>query len=214
MIPGGILVVCAANVCRSPIAAFSLRCRLAAMQALGRIAVESAGVRVADTLPACTEVAGFQSGRDWQELAHAHRSRPLAESELRLAALVLTSSRDVRSAVVAIAPEQRSRVFTLREAAWLGRGYVGEAQLGGPAAVEAFQRHIDGMRGLRPPPAPARCAPWGRGAEHPLDIRDAHGSRSSAHREAVRAAFDSAREIADLIAGPRFEGAAVARPSA
>lgn len=206
----GVLVVCAANVCRSPMAAFALRCRFAAVPELVGTAVRSAGVRVAETLPACPDVARFRPGREWQRLADVHRSRPLGGSELRSASLVLAASRDVRSAVVAIAPDQRARVFTLREAVWLGRGYVGDARLEGTAAVEAFQRHIDGMRGLRPPPAHRRGSLWGRGAEHPLDIRDAHGSRGASHREALRSAFDAALEIADLIAGPRPHRAVLA----
>lgn len=210
---GGILVVCAANVCRSPIAAFAIRSRFAAMRGLEHTVVESAGVRVAEALPACPGISAFGSTQDWQELVDRHRSRPLAESEVRQAALVLTASREVRSAVVAISPEQRARVFTLREAVWLGRGYVSDVELGGRVAVEAFQRHIDGMRGLRPPAHPRRAL-WRRRSEHPLDIRDAHGSRSAAHREAVRSAFASGREIAELIAGPARTRPAHARSSA
>lgn len=207
---GGILVVCAANVCRSPMAAFALRRRFAEVPEMWRTAVASAGVRVVGTLPACPEVAGFEPGPEWQRLVEGHRSRQLPESELRRAALVLAASRDVRSAVVAIAPEQRARVFTLREAVWLGRGYVPDAQPAGHAAVEAFQRHIDGMRGLRPPPEHRRRALWGRSAEHPLDIRDGHASRGAAHREVLRSAFGAALEIADLIAGPRPHGPVLA----
>lgn len=200
---GRILVVCAANVCRSPMAELSLRQAFSdAGAGFAGVEVSSAGISAMAEWPVCVEVRDFDGGPGWGALADAHRSRPLEPEDALAASLVLAASREIRAAVVAAAPASRRRVFTLREAAWLGAGYRGDEGPQGAWAVEAFARHIDGRRGLRPLPA-ARRTGLARRLQDPVDIADAHHSRAGVHRSTVRAVRSAADEIAALITGSR-----------
>jgi protein-tyrosine phosphatase len=193
---GGILVVCAANVCRSPLIELVLRSRFESHPVLGAVPIGSAGVHVDAVRTICERVGAFREDARWRELAVSHRARQIEPAALRRAALVIAATRGLRSMLVTASPETRSRVFTLREAVWLGEGYVPD----GNRPVERFRDHIHGMRGLRPSP-PARRRAWRLGDAEPLDIADRHGARASLHRGTVRDAARAAEELADLIAG-------------
>ncbi|RBY86137.1 low molecular weight phosphatase family protein [Blastococcus sp. TF02A-26] len=107
----GLLVVCTANVCRSPVAAALLASRLAE----AGVVVTSAGTRALDGEPvdppmaALLETAGLPVGRT--------AARQLRPDLARGAALVLTMTREHRSAVVREAPAAVRRTFLLTEAA-------------------------------------------------------------------------------------------------
>lgn len=199
--PGGILLVCAANVCRSPMAALTLRRALEEAPGFADLPIMSAGVSVGGELGACPLVEGFHDGDRWQQLARAHRSRALDADEVAAASIVLTASRGIRSSVVAAVPDARRKVFTMREAVWLGADALPTGSTG-TAAVAAFQAHIDGRRGLRQLPSPPRRWFRARRAHDPLDILDGHLSSAAAHRETVRAVDAAARALAALIAAP------------
>lgn len=199
---GRILLVCAANVCRSPMASFTLRESFAQHPGFEGVPLQSAGVHVDRERPVCAEVRAFRDDKLWQELAADHRSRALAESSVLRASLVLAASTAIRSSIVAQVPGHRRRVFTLREALWLGAGYERDPALSGPEAVAAFQHHIDGSRGLRQPPARPRRLLRSAPLPDPLDIPDGHGLRGAVHMRAVRAVDLASRELASLIAGP------------
>ncbi|GAA1417347.1 protein tyrosine phosphatase [Agrococcus citreus] len=201
---GAILVVCAANVCRSPMAELTLRQAFAAMPGFERISVASAGVSAAADQQLCRGVLAVQGDPRWRALASAHRSRRLESREVEAATLVLTASRAIRAAVVAAAPECRRRVFTLREAVWLGAGFergvdAGAVDERGADAVDSFWAHIDGSRGLRQLPVAPPRPPWRRRPPDPLDIVDGHGARTASHRRTVRDVEESARALAALI---------------
>lgn len=198
---GGILVVCAANVCRSPMAEFALRRSFTEHHRLDGVSVTSAGVRADPSHTVCDDVAVFRDEPAWRQMASQHRPRPLDPDHVRQAVLVVTATRELRSSVVAAIPECRSRVFTLREAVWLGAGYVREARLSPAGSVVAFQQHIDALRGLRPLPTRPSRRPWRRAERDPLDIVDGHGGRGAGHFAAMRAALAGADELAALIAG-------------
>lgn len=198
-----ILLVCTANVCRSPMAEFTLRRAFAGVPGFHDVAIASAGVSPAAESAVCPDVRAFHAGAEWQELAAQHRPHALDVDAIAGAWLVLVASRRIRASVVAAAPERRRHVFTMREALWLGTGFERDRGVTGPAAVAALWQHIDGSRGLRQLPAPARRAPWRRRAPDPLDIADGHNARAAAaHRETVRMVDRTARELAALI-GPR-----------
>ncbi len=200
MEPGGILLVCAANVCRSPMAELTLRRALSRLPAFEGLSIASAGVSLAGELGVCPLVGGFHDDDPWQQLAAAHRSRALVREDVRAASLVLTASRGIRSSVVAAAPEARRKVFTMREAVWLGDG-ASPSGLAGEAAVAAFQEQIDARRGLRQLPAASRGWLRARRDRDPLDIRDGHHLRASAHRGTIREVDSTVRALAALIAG-------------
>lgn len=197
---GGILVVCTANVCRSPMAEFALRRGFEQRPGLEGVAVVSAGVRVAEERSVCTEVIAFRDESSWAAMGSEHRARSLEPAMIRAAALIVTATREQRSWVVAAAPEMRGSAFTLREALWLGREYEREESTPAPHAVAAFREHIHGMRGLRPLPTPARRRFW-RSGHDPLDIPDGHGGGAREHHGAMRAALAAGNELAELIAG-------------
>ncbi|WP_405218082.1 hypothetical protein [Agrococcus sp. Ld7] len=200
---GGILIVCAANVCRSPMAEFAIRRVFGTRDGFGGVPVASAGLRVEDARSACRDVVAFRDEPMWQQTAAQHVARPLDRDMIRAATLILAATREQRSAVVAQAPERRSAVFTLREALWLGRDYERAANTPIPRVVAAFGEHIHGMRGLRPLPTPQRQRLWTRTVPDPLDIPDGHGGRARAHHAAMRAALVGGNELAERIAGPR-----------
>lgn len=199
---GRILLVCAANVCRSPMASFTLRESFSRHPGFGGVPLQSAGVHVDEERPVCAEVQAFHDDKRWRELAADHRSRALTEASVLRASLVLAASSVIRSSIVAKVPEHRRRVFTLREAVWLGAEYEWDPALRGPEAVAAFQLHIDGQRGLRQPPARPRRLLGAAPPPDPLDIPDGHTLRGRAHLRAVRAVDRASRELAALIAGP------------
>jgi protein-tyrosine phosphatase len=108
--PARILVVCTANLARSPLAEVMLRHRLSA----AGIVVSSAGVRAREGLPASDgslELARVR-GLDLSE----HRSRQVTTELVEAADLVLTMSERQRDRCTSIvAPGTTERVFTIRE---------------------------------------------------------------------------------------------------
>ena len=109
-----ILVVCTANLCRSPLVAALLRHELAA----AGIDAEVASVGL-DATPGARpdrrlrRVAG-ELGLD----VAGHRSRPVSGEELRRADLILTMTGEQSDQVLALDPSTAGRIVTLRAAVW------------------------------------------------------------------------------------------------
>ena len=119
--PFRILVVCSANVCRSPVVAELLAREFVAVNPDARIEVQSRGVWAVEGEAACAEavaLAGLESLK--------HSSRRLAPADIAAADLILTAEQAHRGAVVEMSLSARRRVFTMREAAalaqWLADG--------------------------------------------------------------------------------------------
>lgn len=200
MTGGSILVVCAANVCRSPLAELALR------RGLGEgssVPVRSAGVRAQDGDPICSEVAARHTDGDWQEQAGEHRAREVTPEMLAEADLVLTASRDIRGELVRSAPELRDRMFTLREAAHLGVGFLP----GGSDAVEEYVASLDRARTRATPLGGSPAGGWlgrlvgRRSAVDPASIADRHGSRG--HADTIREVEQAVEAIAAQLTGHR-----------
>ena len=105
-----VLVLCAANMCRSPMAAALLARELAARDAA--VTVGSAGLLADGEPPApLAVVAVADLGLD----ISGHRSRLVRAADLAAAGLVLAMARAQLRAAVVLAPEVWPRAFTLKE---------------------------------------------------------------------------------------------------
>lgn len=104
-----LLVVCTANIARSPLAASMLAASLAPLG----IEVHSAGMQARPGHPAA-ESSQEQAKRRDLDLSE-HRSQPVTPESIRDADLVLTMSEHHRNQCASLAAEGSARVFTLRE---------------------------------------------------------------------------------------------------
>jgi protein-tyrosine phosphatase len=126
---GHILIVCAGNICRSPVAEALLRVQLAAA---GRdTELKSAGLvaelgRPADAM---TAAVARRHGLDLS----AHRSRPLEPEMIRAADLVLTMEQGQRGQMLALAPLAAGKLYLLGH--WTG-GEIPDPYLGDWADYE------------------------------------------------------------------------------
>lgn len=153
-----ILTVCTGNICRSPLAAYLLRTRLAPLD----VVVGSAGTRGMTDSPMTPETV---------KLAHAlgvspdetslHRARFLLENHLASPDLILAMTRDHRREVVELAPSRLRSTFTIREFARLADSLTDHqlrsaAETGGSdpsSRVRALTAAVASQRGLVIPPA-------------------------------------------------------------
>ena len=107
--PATILIVCSANICRSPALAALLSARLIDVD------VQSRGVHAVAGQPMCATSARWLQG---QEAARPdHVSRPLTVADIRSSTIVLTATRWLRASVVEMRPSASVRTHTLAEAA-------------------------------------------------------------------------------------------------
>ncbi len=106
-----ILVVCTANICRSPTAAGLLSARLGPS-----VEVESRGTNAPAGAPMCTTSEGWMAASGGPSGA-SHRSRLLELADIRAATLILAASPRHRAAVVGMRPSAQVRTFTLAQAA-------------------------------------------------------------------------------------------------
>src|SRR3954447_26244935 len=165
---GTLLVVCTANVCRSPLAQREFQRAFGSAGA----AVLSAGTRAGNDWAMCpVSASALADDPADRAFAEAHRSHLLSREAVLAADLVLTMERAHRSAVAQLAPGSQSKVFTLREAEGLvgvlaGRGLEGlrGPPAGGgarpPADFAALARALHSVRGLAPLPAEPPKRRW------------------------------------------------------
>jgi len=193
-----VLVVCTANVCRSPLAQRVFEDAFA-QSALGGTPVASAGVRAEEGRPMCAvSGAALDDHEGGPEFAAAHRSRLLTEQDVRAADLVLVMERDHRSAVVRLAPGTQAKVFTLREAEGLLGGL---AERGSPPVdgLDGLARALHSVRGFAPlPPEPPKRRWFQRPVEpeDPVTIIDGHGLPEDLHASAVATVASTAERVA------------------
>ncbi|MFP4312582.1 MAG: hypothetical protein ACLFS9_11465 [Nitriliruptoraceae bacterium] len=108
-----ILVLCHANVARSPLLAARLRLEVAARELQGAVEVTSAGLDTIWGLPAAT---GSQVVAErWGASLATHHSRPLDASEAAGSDLVLTMEQRHSRSVLRTVPALEDRVFTAPE---------------------------------------------------------------------------------------------------
>lgn len=173
--PFSILVVCSANVCRSPLAEMLLR-RWALGAGLGNdIRVSSAGIQALPGQPMCPQAATW-AGIDPTAHKAEHASREVDVEMVRGADLVLALDRSHRGALARLDPDCRTRLFTLRQAAGIAAEIApgmreGQLPEGAPPLPEAIH---DRLRWLVAELDAGRILLAGR-PEEMADIEDRHG---------------------------------------
>lgn len=196
--PLRILVVCTANVCRSPLAADVLR------RGTTGTRITSAGIDAVPGEPMCAQSAACAHDHDPQpdeaaatatETAAGHRATPLTADLLADADLVLVLDRTHRAAAARLAPACRPRMLTLRQAAAIAGQIAstvsqGDLPDGAPALPASPQdrlawlvAELDAGRGT--------LAGWPEGRE---DIPDDHGTQDH------RATLDDVARTAEALA--------------
>ncbi|MEU4365958.1 low molecular weight phosphatase family protein [Micromonospora chersina] len=184
----GVLFVCHANMCRSPMAEFIARRLLRDLP----VAVASAGTDAPDGAamhPYAVEVAAG-TGAD----PAAFRTRRLRPEHLTRAGLVLTATRRQRSVCTALAPAALPRTFTLRQFARLAAA-AAEA----PEATEPTAPRADS-----PLRAAVAVAARARGRLQPAtpdadDLRDPIGGSPADFRRCAEEIERSIRQVLALI---------------
>jgi protein-tyrosine phosphatase len=195
--PLQILVVCTANVCRSPLAADVIADACARDLTEGiQVSVSSAGAAVdADgAMVVCAQSASMTASG-----LSEHRVRSVSVDDLSSSSIVLTLDGTQRAEVARMLPGCRPRLFTLVQAALLAEHVGRQLDLG---------QLPEGA--LRPPRDPRARIGWlltemdaARGAlagmgEGALDIEDRHAE--DAHHETLLRVRDSAATLAWWIA--------------
>lgn len=204
-----LMVVCAANVCRSPLAEYLLGRGLKSLPEFEGHSVSSAGVDAHPDAEICSTVGGT-IGPVGSAFVSGHRSRLVTADDVGRSGLVLTASRAERAAIARLDPSARSRTFTLREAAALAVGIpTVERTADGDASAEAdvapltrFARAINSRRGLvSSPRASGRVPLWRRTRRvvDPLDIIDGHNLGTGEHRSALDEVASAVEVVLDAL---------------
>lgn len=198
-----VLIVCSANVCRSPIAAILLERWATQAGQAAEFSVRSAGVSAFPGDPLCPQAA-----RSLDLDPFAHTAQELTPQLLIDADLVLAADREVRGATARMMPSRRPRLFTLRQASALGMALAPLIAEGGipdgapplpddpTARLSWLVDEFDAARGLlaaRP--------------EREADIADRHGP--APHGEAfaeVAGAVDGLTSAFDACLGASVRG--------
>ena len=202
-----ILVVCTANVCRSPLAAAILTVGLRPAFP-GSLTVLSAGTTAANDQELCSTAARVLSSRGVPGyLAERSRAGLLDVGLVETADLILTTDTSQRAAVAQLSSAARSRTFTLREAAFL---LEGAARHGRRSDAATFADAVDRLNTLRATivmPSSGRGRRFVGSARHrnPLDIGDGHGKGPKTHSDVVHSVAAVSEELSRIL----MEGAAI-----
>ncbi|MGI8415389.1 MAG: low molecular weight phosphatase family protein [Nakamurella sp.] len=186
--PFRILIVCTANICRSPMAEHLLRM---ALDQDSRIEVTSAGIRGFDNAPMDPPAAAQlrRLGGD----PTGFRSRPLTDQMCELADLILTATRVHRSAVLERVPRALRRTFTLPEFA---------------AAMSTIRREQPDATDLADMVRRAAFA-RGRIAVENYDVADPYGGPVETHRAVAEMIRAAAQTIAQHLLPPDTPSSAI-----
>lgn len=182
-----ILVVCTANICRSPLAEHLLRAEFGAAEPRMSFTVSSAGIRGWDGSEMEPNVAAelLRFGGDPREF----RARPFTAQLGWGADLILTAGLEHRAYVLQELPEALRRTFTLLEFSHLLSEVPSVRQLvGSPREV-------------------VRQAALARGAAsiEEYDIADPYGGTPQEHRETAASIHQAVAAIARGLAGKVVE---------
>lgn len=194
-----LLVVCTANVCRSPLAAYVLGRRLTGGIAGQDFAVVSAGTRARAGLAICPRVAlGLSATDEGARYSEQHASQPLTEQLIAASDLILVPDAENRTRVSLLLPLARRRTFTMREAdAILTRLE--------PDGVPPLPELVALMHGQRAEVAVSdaprrRLVSRLKRDDSGIDIPDGHNLGSSQHRRTLEEVQARAESVAARLA--------------
>lgn len=187
-----LLVVCTANIARSPLVAALLRMHADARGLRGRLVVDSAGVhaRDGDTAAEFTREIARMWGLDLDD----HRSKPVGEDLLATAALVVTMSERQRDLLGARGPGLAGRCYTLPELTRLITEVPAEAITPVPD-----QRLVDVTRWAQ------RQRPRSARPERREDVADPYGLDWNAYATMANTVADLVERIAPALFGPTVD---------
>jgi len=197
-----LLVVCTANVCRSPLAVAVLDNALFGQSLGQRIAMRSRGVDAEAGRPVCSQALQVARAHGvWTRTADHHLATGVERGSLAAADLILTADRRVRSRVVKLDPRVAERTFTIREAAALAR-LTSPGDHEHPPDLGGFAAALNDNRGLTDLPALERplMLPWPRLRLHAHDVPDAHAEPQASHRVVYRTLVPAVKELAEHLA--------------
>jgi protein-tyrosine phosphatase len=148
-----VLLVCTANICRSPAAARLLAGRLGPS-----IDFESRGTRSVPGAGMCRVSANWvlMNGGDPAD----HVSRQLELADIKASTLILTASQRHRTRVIELRPSAQVRTFTLAQAARIAQWRGSADRSGMPVGAQLPDRllwlaeELDAHRGTAPQPVP------------------------------------------------------------
>jgi len=186
----GVLAVCRANVCRSPLADFRLQGELPGAFGLESLSVASAGTETVDGAKICAEVYRRLMPAGGAAYAAQHLASQLDERAIAKAQLILTMTAAARGTVGAITPSARAKTFTVVEAVGLLELEPSVAELDAVSSSEdrvaAVAGVLNNRRGLMPAGGP-KASRSTRRATARLDILDAHTDRGARHGDVLQA---------------------------
>lgn len=193
-----VLLVCTANICRSPAAERLLAARLAPS-----VEFVSRGVRAVPGAPMCEASAAWAAEHGAGFVA-GHRSTQLEVDDVRSATLILTASERHKAGVISLRPSAQIRTYTLKQAARIIRWRLeqgGRPPVGEPAdRLLWLAEELDVHRGTapRPAPVPAGGRFFGRRSTAPAATDSLADPHEGADHAEILAAL---QEAVDTIGG-------------
>lgn len=183
------LVLCQANVCRSPFAQTLLANALSEDPG---VHIASAGVQTRPGYELC-QVAGRLLGT---AAPAEHLSRPVSEELVMGSDLILTMEPEHSAMVSALCPSARHRTYTLVEASALAVEARARGMLSDPQWVRQLPEVLNDLRGLVPVPELQNPRGRWRGRLEPGRIADGHGLGYTAHERVLRQVEQHAKDLA------------------
>lgn len=197
------MFVCTANVCRSPLMAYTFMQAVDASGFADDWTVTSAGADVGGQSELCEVGAALISDEvAGGEFATSHVATALSASDLESSDLIITASRTERAVIARLLPELRSRTFTLKEALALGADPITSDELETAAqsdekrsALGVYAAALNDRRGrITWPTRSGLRMPWLRKAD-PRDIPDVHHDGARVHAATLRSLRAAVKEL-------------------
>jgi len=205
--PHRLMFVCAMNVCRSPLMAYTFTESLAAVGDESDWSVSSRGIAVTRRNTMCDVSASLISDTETgQAFIAAHVSSPVATARLAQQDLILVATRAERAELANINPALRQRTFTVREAIALGNAPATSAELelvdrtrhtNQKIRLGGYHQLLNLRRGTVPMPVPRHTSWILRNVRRhdPIDLPDVHHERTAKHGAVLREAQADVRAL-------------------